>query len=123
MKCLILNFDHFTIENLCSTVRESGLYPSDKIIERMKQLSDEIQQDLENKREQLKDAEQYLTEQLEELEEEKKEVLSVKDQEINKLRKEKKALEEDLKRKAEGKADSPDSPPRQLKYTFKKKKN
>ena len=33
-----LDFDHFTAKQLASEVRKSGLYPSDKIIERMAQL-------------------------------------------------------------------------------------
>ena len=95
----MFDFDHFTIKDLASTVRKSGLYSSDKIIERMKQLSDEIQRDLENKEEELEAVEEDLEntkEQLEELKQEKKEALSVKDQEINKLRKERKTLEEAL---------------------------
>ena len=88
MKCLILNFDHFTIENLCSTVRESGLYPSDKIIKRMEKVLDEKQQDLEMRKKQLEDIKQ-----------EKKEAFSVKDQEINRPVEEMKSPEEDLNRK------------------------
>ena len=33
-----LDFDHFTTKELASEVRKSGLYPADKIIERMAQL-------------------------------------------------------------------------------------
>ena len=49
------------MKDLASTVTESGLYPSNKIIERMEQL-------------------------FQELEKEKDEALSVKDQEIKKLK-------------------------------------
>ena len=84
----MFDFDHFSAKDLASTVRKSGLYSGDKIIERMGQLSDEKQRGLE-----------YMKEQLDDLEQEKKESLSVKDKEMNKLRKEKKSLEEALNRK------------------------
>ena len=85
----MFDFDNFTIENLASTVRESGLYPSDKIIERMERVLDEKQQDLEIRKKQLEDIKQ-----------EKKEALSGKDQDVNKPMKEKNSEEEeDLNRK------------------------
>ena len=42
-----LNFDDFTGKQLASAVRKSGLYPADKIIERMNQI-------LENKEEEIR---------------------------------------------------------------------
>ena len=86
----MFDFDQFSIEDLASTVRESGLYPSDKIIERMKELADEIQGELKKKEGQL-----------EELKQEMKETLAVKEQEIIKLINEKKIQkrEEALNRK------------------------
>ena len=94
----MFEFDHFTPEQLALSVRESGLYPSDKIIERMNELADEIQGDLENKEGQLEDMEQDLKDTKKQLEE-MKGALAVKDQEIDKLREEKKTLEEALNRK------------------------
>ena len=73
----MFDFYHFTAEDLASSVWESGLYSGDKIIERMKQISDEKQRGIE-----------YMKEQLDDLEQEKKEALSEKDREINKLRNE-----------------------------------
>ena len=35
-------FDHFTIKELASEVRKSGLYPADKIIERMEHLFEKV---------------------------------------------------------------------------------
>ena len=84
----MFDFDHFNVRDLASTVRKSGLYPSDKIIERMEQISEVKERGL-----------LYRKEQLEDLEQETYEALSVKDQEIRKLRKEKKSLEEALNRK------------------------
>ena len=90
-KAKALDFDHFTINNLASTVRESGLYSSDKIIMRMEELSREKDDQLENMKSDLDNMESFLEntkEQLEELKQEKKEALSVKDLEITKLKRE-----------------------------------
>ena len=39
----IFDFESFTVEELASVVRKSGLYPSDKIITRMEQLYNEME--------------------------------------------------------------------------------
>ena len=44
-----LDFDHFTTKQLASDVRKSGLYHSDKIIERMEQLFENKNSEFEEK--------------------------------------------------------------------------
>ena len=46
-----LDFDHFTTKQLASDVRKSGLYHSDKIIERMEQLFENWSKELKKKKE------------------------------------------------------------------------
>ena len=48
-ECLLysFNFDHFTVSELATDVKNSGLYPSDKIIQRMDQLFKEQEDELE----------------------------------------------------------------------------
>ena len=41
-----LDFDHYTVKELASEVRKSGLYPADRIIERMAQLYEYITKSL-----------------------------------------------------------------------------
>ena len=49
-----LDFDHFTTKQLASDVRKSGLYHSDKIIERMEQLFEEKEKKMRTESDQLK---------------------------------------------------------------------
>ena len=49
-----LDFDHFTTKQLASDVRKSGLYHSDKIIERMEQLFEEKEKKMRTENDQLK---------------------------------------------------------------------
>merc|ERR1712192_7905 len=112
----LFDFDHFTIKDLASTVRKSGLYPSDKIIERMEQISEVKQRVFEimkKARDNHMKGKERLIEQLKDLRQEKKEALSVKDQEINKLQKEKKLLLE-LNRKRKNGGPTPEGKLRKL---------
>ena len=94
----MFDFDHFTISDFALTVTETGLYPSDKIVERMNELADKIKGDLNKKELELDVVEEDLENTKKQLEE-MKEALAVKDQKINKLIEEKKTLKEALNRK------------------------
>ena len=45
----MFDFNHFTVKDLASSVRKSGLYPSDKIIERMEQMFKKQEQILDKR--------------------------------------------------------------------------
>ena len=49
-----LDFDHFTTKQLASEVKKSGLYEADKIIERMDQLFEIMEEELRTENDQLK---------------------------------------------------------------------
>ena len=108
----MFDFNHFSVQDLASDVRNSCLYPCDKIIKRMEKLFKEQQERLilngwrmnylekksEEKDEILEEKETEL-EQLKEKLKTKNRELSLKDQEINQLKKENMFIEETLNRK------------------------
>ena len=71
----LINFDHFTVEELASDVRESGLYDKDLIIEKMEQLYCETMTEMEAKE---KKHEKELADQEEKIREYKKDIGTIK---------------------------------------------
>ena len=78
----LINFDHFTVEELASDVRESGLYDKDLIIEKMEQLycetRTEMEAEMEAKEQKEKELEEELAAKEEKIREYKKDIGTIK---------------------------------------------